>query len=68
MIEPVSRPSQADEERFRRLFHDAYRPMLAYALRRTENRADAEEVVAETLLVAWRRRRELPAGGASPRR
>jgi RNA polymerase sigma-70 factor (ECF subfamily) len=29
-------------------------------LRRSEGAADAEEVVAETLLVAWRRRRELP--------
>jgi RNA polymerase sigma factor (sigma-70 family) len=57
----VSRPSHADQERFRRLYHDAYRPLLAYALRRTASRADAEEVAAETLLVAWRRRRELPA-------
>lgn len=62
VIEPVSRPSNADQERFRRLFDDAYRPLLAYALRRTGNPSDAEEVVAETLLVAWRRRRELPAG------
>jgi RNA polymerase sigma factor (sigma-70 family) len=58
----VSRPGQADQERFRRLFDDAYRPLLAYALRRTESAADAEEVVAETMLAAWRRRRELPAG------
>jgi RNA polymerase sigma-70 factor (ECF subfamily) len=36
--------------------------LLAYALRRTENAADAEDVVAETLLVAWRRQRDLPGG------
>lgn len=47
---------------FRRLFDDAYRPLLAYALRRAESAADAEEVVAETLLIAWRRRDELPIG------
>jgi RNA polymerase sigma-70 factor (ECF subfamily) len=52
----------SDHERFRRLFEDAYRPLLAYALRRTERMADAEEVVAETMLVAWRRHRDMPAG------
>lgn len=60
-VEPVSRPGQADHDRFRRLFDAAYRPLLAYALRRTEHAADAEEIVAETLLVAWRRRRDMPA-------
>jgi RNA polymerase sigma factor (sigma-70 family) len=52
----------SDDERFRRLFDDAYRSLLAYALRRTESAADAEEVVADTLLVAWRRRDDLPPG------
>jgi RNA polymerase sigma factor (sigma-70 family) len=52
-------PDAAD---FRRLFNDAYRPLLAYALRRGASHADADEVVAETLLVAWRRRAELPSG------
>ena len=47
---------------FRRLFDDAYRPLLAYALRRGAGDADAEEVVAETLLIAWRRRQQVPAG------
>ena len=50
---------------FRRLFEDAYRPLLAYSLRRTESAADAEEIVAETLLIAWRRRDELPLGAGS---
>jgi RNA polymerase sigma-70 factor (ECF subfamily) len=50
---------------FRRLFEDAYRPLLAYSLRRTESAADAEEIVAETLLIAWRRRDELPIGDES---
>lgn len=52
----------SEDEQFRRLFDDAYRPLLAYALRRSESVADAEEVVADTLLVAWRRRGDLPAG------
>jgi RNA polymerase sigma-70 factor (ECF subfamily) len=51
-----------DAADFRRLFDDAYRPLLAYALRRGASHADAEEVVAEALLVAWRRRAELPSG------
>jgi RNA polymerase sigma-70 factor (ECF subfamily) len=59
--------AEADSERFRRLFDAAYRPLLAYALRRTDSTADAEEVVAETLLVAWRRRTELPEGAETIR-
>jgi RNA polymerase sigma factor (sigma-70 family) len=55
----------SDHERFRRVFDDAYRPLLAYALRRSESAADAEEVVADTLLVAWRRRDDLPLGEAT---
>jgi RNA polymerase sigma factor (sigma-70 family) len=49
------------DDSFRRLFDISYRPLLAYALRRGASRADAEEVVADTLLVAWRRRDEVPA-------
>jgi RNA polymerase sigma-70 factor, ECF subfamily len=51
-----------DAADFRRLFDDAYGPLLAYALRRGATHADADDVVAETLLVAWRRRAELPSG------
>ncbi len=43
---------------FCRLFDEAYRPLLAYAARRTGNMADAEEIASEALLVAWRRREE----------
>ena len=34
--------------------------MLAYALRRTASEADAEDVVAETFAIAWRRKDALP--------
>jgi DNA-directed RNA polymerase specialized sigma24 family protein len=54
-----------ERESFRRLFEDAYRPLLAYALRRTQRMEDAEEIVADTLLVAWRRRSDMPTGAAA---
>jgi RNA polymerase sigma-70 factor, ECF subfamily len=58
---PSMLSDEADpEEPFRRLFDISYRPLLAYALRRGASPADAEDVVAETLLVAWRRRDEVP--------
>jgi RNA polymerase sigma-70 factor (ECF subfamily) len=36
------------------------RRVLAYALRRTATAADAEEVAAETFVIAWRRRGQVP--------
>lgn len=50
----------AVECRYRTLFDDCYRPVLAYALRRSNSRAGAEDAVAETFLVAWRRIGEVP--------
>jgi RNA polymerase sigma factor (sigma-70 family) len=47
------------------LFEDAYRTsgraVLGYALRRSDSRDDALDVVAETFAVAWRRRHTMPA-------
>jgi len=48
--------------RFRHLFDDAERDLLAYALRRVERPEDAADVVAETFLVAWRRIEDVPPG------
>jgi RNA polymerase sigma factor (sigma-70 family) len=46
------------------LFEDAYRmsgtAVLGYALRRSDSREDALDVVAETFAVAWRRRTDMP--------
>jgi RNA polymerase sigma-70 factor (ECF subfamily) len=48
--------------RFSELFRDHSRPLLAYALRRVEQPQDAADIVAETMLVAWRRLDAVPAG------
>jgi RNA polymerase sigma-70 factor (ECF subfamily) len=51
------------EDRFRRVYAADFAPLLAYALRRVAQPEDAADVVAETFLIAWRRRGELPAEG-----
>lgn len=51
-----------DETRFRECYRLHADAVLAYAVRRTEQPADAADVVAETFLVAWRRTREVPDG------
>jgi RNA polymerase sigma factor (sigma-70 family) len=48
--------------RFGKLYREQGRAVLAYALRRVEDREDAADVVAETFLVAWRRLEEIPIG------
>jgi RNA polymerase sigma factor (sigma-70 family) len=48
--------------RFRAVYDGNYNRVLGYALRRTGSREDAEDVVAETFLTAWRRLEQIPAG------
>jgi RNA polymerase sigma factor (sigma-70 family) len=50
----------AREARFEGLFRENYPAVRAYALRRTSGDA-AQDVVAETFLVAWRRLDDVPA-------
>ncbi|MGH9053837.1 MAG: RNA polymerase sigma factor [Acidimicrobiia bacterium] len=64
------RPSDQGQERlganealraFEELFDSTYRQVLAYCLRRTPSREDAEDVVAATYLVAWTKIEEVAA-------
>ncbi len=50
------------DEHFRQVYAANFQPLLGYAVRRVEQPADAADVVAETFLIAWRRRHEMPAG------
>ena len=50
-----------DRASFTALFESHFAALLAYARRRTPQLSDAEDVVAETFTVAWRRLDHLPA-------
>ncbi len=52
--------SEEKERAFEAMFRGTHERILAYALRRT-NAADAEDVVAETFAVAWRRFDAIPS-------
>ncbi|MGV8907711.1 MAG: RNA polymerase sigma factor [Propionicimonas sp.] len=47
-------------ERFTGLFERTHRALLAYAVRRVTDPADAADVVADTFLIAWRRLDAIP--------
>jgi len=47
---------------FTRMVEETLPELSRYALRRAASSADAEEVVAETYAIAWRRRWSIPAG------
>ena len=51
--------------RFRRLFDATYQPLHAYVRRRADA-ADADDLVADVLTVAWRRLDAIPAGAELP--
>ena len=46
--------------RFEGLFDSSYSRVFSFVLRRTQDRDLAEEIVAETFLIAWRRLEDLP--------
>jgi RNA polymerase sigma-70 factor (ECF subfamily) len=59
---PGALADELAKARFGRLYREQAKAILAYALRRVNNPADASDVVAETFLVAWRRLDEIPIG------
>jgi RNA polymerase sigma-70 factor (ECF subfamily) len=52
--------------RFEALFREHQHAVLAYAMRRTQTAADAEDVAAETFSVCWRRLDSVPQETALP--
>ena len=68
MSKPRGQPIEHDAERearFRALFEAHNRKVLGYALRRARSSSDAAEVMAETMMVAWRRLDSVPPGDAA---
>jgi len=57
--------STAREKQFRRLFQAEYPHVLAYALRRTGDLAEAQDAIAEVFTVAWRRIADAPTDEAA---
>ncbi|HEX2047309.1 MAG TPA: sigma-70 family RNA polymerase sigma factor [Acidimicrobiales bacterium] len=51
--------------RFQEIYEGHYAAVYAYARRRTLVDADAQDAVAETFTIAWRRVGEMPAGDAA---
>jgi RNA polymerase sigma-70 factor (ECF subfamily) len=55
----------SEVDAFQRLYVAYFDAVLGYALRRVGTPADAADVVAETFLVTWRRRADVPEGEAA---
>lgn len=53
--------NDAAGENFETWFRRYYPRVLAYVLRRLTDRSAAEDLTAETFLIAWRRREQIPA-------
>jgi RNA polymerase sigma factor (sigma-70 family) len=60
-------PHDDPDARFDELYRSAGAAVLGYALSRCAGREDALDLTAETFLVAWRRRAELPADSGDAR-
>ena len=61
-----STPTISRLARFDTLFTEYQRHVLAYAMRRTQIPADAEDVAAETFTIAWRKFDAIPAAEPLP--
>jgi RNA polymerase sigma-70 factor (ECF subfamily) len=51
--------------RFQDIYDSRYRAVAAYVRRRTSDAVDAQDAVAETFTIAWRRLPEVPEGDAA---
>ncbi len=60
MSEGESLPPASRARQFEAIFNVCYSRVLGYAIRRTEDRATAEDAVSETFLIAWRRLDAVP--------
>jgi RNA polymerase sigma-70 factor (ECF subfamily) len=58
--EARAQPPSGRARQFEAIFSACYRPVLGYAIRRTDDRASAEDAVSETFLIAWRRLEVVP--------
>jgi RNA polymerase sigma-70 factor (ECF subfamily) len=65
MPDPAGSSRPVPGDRLEDLFEAHHRALLAYAARRLPSLADAEDVVAEVYLVAWRRLDAVPEGDAA---
>ena len=61
MLRKDARAETGRARQFEAIFSAAYPRVLGYAIRRTSDRAAAEDAVSETFLVAWRRLDDVPA-------
>jgi RNA polymerase sigma-70 factor (ECF subfamily) len=58
--EKGARPPTGRARQFEGIFSACYPRVLGYAIRRTDDRAAAEDAVSETFLIAWRRLDAIP--------
>jgi len=58
--DPPSAVPDIYRDRFERCFRDHYAQLLAFSMRRVRGREIAEDVVADSFAVAWRRRDRIP--------
>ena len=58
--DPPSAVPDIYRDRFERCFRDHYAQVLAFSMRRVSDREIAEDVVADSFAVAWRRRDRIP--------
>jgi RNA polymerase sigma factor (sigma-70 family) len=58
--DPPDAPPDIYRDRFERCFRDHYAQLLAFSMRRVSGREVAEDAVADTFAVAWRRRDRIP--------